>query len=80
MKYRPGEIIYCADCDLTREANADGADSEAERVELLNVRPRVVAETDDIDGTPLCRRCLDYRRTDRHLDYLERKFDPIGNA
>ncbi len=79
MTYRPGDIIYCADGDLMREAIADGADSEAERDELLNAHPRIVASTDDIDGTPLCRRCLDYRRVDRYVDYLERKFEPIGD-
>ena len=64
-------VPYCADCDSMRLALADGAETEAERERVLRDNPRVFARKRDLDGTPLCEKCLEYRRADRLVDGLE---------
>ncbi len=68
-------IRYCAHCGLGREAMIEGAESEAERDTAKREHPRVLATKTDIDGTPLCARCLEYRREDRKVDLYERQAD-----
>lgn len=73
-------IRYCADCDLGREAMIEGAESEAERDTAKREHPRVLATKSDIDGTPLCARCLEYRREDRRVDLYERQLAEAPEA
>lgn len=68
-------ISYCAHCDVGREALIEGAESEAERATVKRENPRRLATEQDIDGTLLCARCLDYRREDRRVDLYERQAD-----
>lgn len=64
---------YCADCDLSRQAALEGAETEAERAVALRDHPRRMAPKKDIDGTPLCVKCLEHRREGRRIDLLERQ-------
>jgi hypothetical protein len=62
-------VTYCAACDANRLGIADGADTDAERAELLAQHPRVLATKTDVDGTPLCAQCLEYEREERRLEH-----------
>jgi len=67
-------VKYCASCDLEHSL-AKGADFSV-RV----ATPRRLATKTDVDGTPLCAQCLEYRREDRRIDLYERHADAAFEA
>ncbi len=70
-------VRYCAHCDLDRQGAIESAESDAERADAERENPRRVAKKTDIDGTPLCKRCFEYRRADRQVDYFEQQLETL---
>jgi len=66
-------IAYCADCDATRLALADGASGDAERAAVLSASPRRLAMKHDVDGSALCVKCLEQRRENRRIELSKRE-------
>ena len=53
-------VPYCAACDQGRALLAEAAENAEARSAVLREHPRRVATKTDVDGTPLCARCLQY--------------------
>jgi hypothetical protein len=71
MKH-PDRVPYCSSCDSDREALLEGAETEEERERILREYPPTFAKKRDIDGKPICDRCLDYRLGDLPIELHER--------
>jgi hypothetical protein len=62
-------VHYCAACDEGRAKLAEEADSDDARLAVLREHPRRLATKTDIDGTPVCARCLDGLKDRRKASY-----------
>jgi hypothetical protein len=62
-------VPYCASCDHARSLLAASADSEEARAAVLSEHPRRLATKTDVDGTPMCARCLEYAAQHRKAGF-----------
>jgi hypothetical protein len=62
-------VHYCAACDEGRAKLAEAADSNEARMAVLREHPRRLATKTDIDGTPVCARCLEGLAQHRKANY-----------
>jgi hypothetical protein len=53
-------VPYCTPCDEGRNLLAAGAETEDARAAIFREHPRRLATKKDLDGTPMCARCLEY--------------------
>jgi hypothetical protein len=61
-------IQYCTACDEARALLAAAADEDA-RASVLREHPRRLATKTDVEGTPLCGRCLEYATQHRKAGF-----------
>ena len=52
-------VQYCTACDDGRTALVAGVESEEARAAILREHPRRLATKTDVDGRPVCARCLE---------------------
>jgi hypothetical protein len=52
-------VQYCITCDEGRTLLAAGAEDDDARAAILREHPRRLATKTDVDGSPLCARCLE---------------------
>jgi len=62
-------VTYCASCDQGREVLAAAAENDEARVAVLREHPRRLATKTDVEGTPLCARCLQYSSQHRKAGF-----------
>lgn len=62
-------VPYCASCDHARALLAAAADDEEARVAVLREHPRRIATKKDVEGTPMCARCLEYATQHRKAGF-----------
>ena len=62
-------IRYCAACDEGRAKLADEAETSEARLAVLREHPRRLATKTDLDGTPVCARCLEGLSQHRKATY-----------
>jgi hypothetical protein len=62
-------VPYCAACDQGRALLAAAAEDDAARAAVLREHPRRLATKTDVEGTPLCARCLQYASQHRKAGF-----------
>jgi hypothetical protein len=62
-------IRYCAACDQGRAKLAEAAETADARLAVLREHPRRLATKTDLDGTPVCARCLESLAEQRKASY-----------
>ena len=62
-------VRYCAACDLGRSVLAQAAENDDARAAVLREHPRRLATKTDVDGTPMCARCLEYASQNRKAGF-----------
>jgi hypothetical protein len=69
-----GDVVFCVDCDLLREANASsaepGGEAAAGETPQTPEHPRRMATKKDANGDPLCAQCLDERQSRRRSEFM----------
>lgn len=72
-------IRYCSACDERRAALAEAAADAGERAAILRDHPRHLATKTDVDGKPVCARCLESHAQHRKASFYSGRDTPQGD-